>query len=362
MHWKLLLPLLSTISVQGIHVAQKAQRMPWPRFSWDHPPVFFQSCNESGPFSDEAINTISKFPVVTIEKCQGRKDFDDKRYVEDKVIDELQRIKQKNSSIFTVFYYHSVLDLPGFRLHEEFMAHPDWWLKRPNGTLCMQNGESSWDANGTQKLSKNSMLVFDFKNPEVRDFWERECLNITTSDVVDGCFADQAIRTPCHAGTHYDKGHRQALEELQEKLTGGLLIGNRAYDLPGLGAVMLERFQANESSINTLVKAVADGKMVFAHAGYQSDGRDNHCWDGVTNSLAAFLIGAGPNSYYMCSRGWTSEASPIDQVWHPEYDRKLGIPLADAIKTGDTYYREFHHATGITKVRFNTTSNVGRII
>merc|ERR1719323_2276380 len=111
----------------------------------------------------------------------------------------------------------------------------------------------------------------------------------------------------------------------------------------------------------TLMHAVADGKMVFVHAGYESDGKDNHCWNGVTNSLAAFLIGAGPNSYYTCSRGWTIETSPIDEVWHPEYEKKLGVPLAEASKTGDTYYREFHHAQGVTQVSFNTTSNIGGI-
>lgn len=43
----------------------------WPRFSWDTVPVFYHSCNFSGPFSDHAIEIMAKFPMVTIEKGQG---------------------------------------------------------------------------------------------------------------------------------------------------------------------------------------------------------------------------------------------------------------------------------------------------
>lgn len=38
--------------------------------------AFFHSCNESGPFSDRALDTITKFPLVTIEKGQGFHDTD----------------------------------------------------------------------------------------------------------------------------------------------------------------------------------------------------------------------------------------------------------------------------------------------
>ena len=34
-------------------------------------PVFYHSCNFTGPYTDEAIKTVAKFPFVTIEKGQG---------------------------------------------------------------------------------------------------------------------------------------------------------------------------------------------------------------------------------------------------------------------------------------------------
>ena len=38
-----------------------------PKFSWDTVGnlTFFHSCNESGLFSDEALDTIVKFPLVS---------------------------------------------------------------------------------------------------------------------------------------------------------------------------------------------------------------------------------------------------------------------------------------------------------
>ena len=36
--------------------------------------TFFHACNESGLFSSEALDTIVKFPMVTIEKGQGFND------------------------------------------------------------------------------------------------------------------------------------------------------------------------------------------------------------------------------------------------------------------------------------------------
>ena len=33
--------------------------------------MFYHSCNFTGPYTDEALKTVAKFPFVTIEKGQG---------------------------------------------------------------------------------------------------------------------------------------------------------------------------------------------------------------------------------------------------------------------------------------------------
>ena len=35
-----------------------------PKFSWDTIPVFYHSCNYTGAFTDVALQTIAKFPLV----------------------------------------------------------------------------------------------------------------------------------------------------------------------------------------------------------------------------------------------------------------------------------------------------------
>ena len=81
-----------------------------PSFSWDTvgSMSFFHSCNESGLFSDEALDTIAKFPFVTVEKGQGYNDGSGD-YAETKIVAQLKAVKDRNPNISTVFYMNSVL-------------------------------------------------------------------------------------------------------------------------------------------------------------------------------------------------------------------------------------------------------------
>ena len=157
---------------------------------------FFHACNESGLFSEAALDTIEKFPMVTIEKGQG---FNDGSPVctataglcaEDKILNQIRAVKKRDPSISvrhdhplhlptftppiyhaagsagsqrepqcglgdrlwggfffpgarpargrnreklclpscaqTVFYMNSVLDWYFYRMHYEFLLHPEW--------------------------------------------------------------------------------------------------------------------------------------------------------------------------------------------------------------------------------------------
>ena len=64
--------------------------------------------------------------------------------------------------------------------------------------------------------------------------------------------------------------------------------------------------------------------------------------------LAAFLIAAGPGSYYLCG-GWGSSSV----AWFPIYDLPLGPPLSNATLANGVYTRRF--ASG-TSVRFDARS------
>ena len=82
--------------------------------------------------------------------------------------------------------------------------------------------------------------------------------------------------------------------------------------------------------------------------------------------LAAFLIGAGNNSFFSGPDGWSIRRSAEDpagiqdvkQRWRPEYDRPLGPPRGlGALGSGNAWRREFAHAS----VVFNATTCQGSI-
>lgn len=327
-----------------------------PYFSWDTVPVYNHMCNKSGPFNNEAVRVLAKFAMVTFEKGQGS-DVSD-CCAEDKIIAAAKQIKAVNSSVYTLFYYNSVLDWNQYRMHQLFLQHPDWWLRNTSGDPVRIPGDHSF------KQPKDGMLVFDFSQQEVRNFWSSDCINATKTGYIEGCFADRANEDTFMKNNltkdkeeAYSKGHVQVLQELQHALGDNILIANNDL-VPEVSATMIEGFGAEESSIKLLQEGAKQGKLVQAHAGYHPDSQDNHCKN-ITNSLAAFLIGAGEYSYYGCSRGWSVSQDNMDWlVWHPEYDKPLGKPMGPAVKQGETYTRQFAAGTAVT---FNVKTNEGSI-
>jgi len=127
-------------------VAAQVQALPqWPSFSWDTVPVFYHSCNFTGEYTDEALKTVAKFPMVTIEKGQEVA-LPAPPYAETKIGNTLKRVKALNKNISTIFYYNSVLDWPFYKLHEEFLNHKDWWLKKSatDASPCRIGGDGSF--------------------------------------------------------------------------------------------------------------------------------------------------------------------------------------------------------------------------
>merc|ERR1712032_168433 len=72
------------------------------------------------------------------------------------------------------------------------------------------------------------------------------------------------------------------------------------------------------------------------------------------NNLAAFLVAAGPYSYYMCG-GWDN----AKVAWYPVYDFPLGEPLSNATFIDGVYTRKFKSGTVAI---FDTTTETGRIL
>lgn len=100
-----------------------------------------------------------------------------------------------------------------------------------------------------------------------------------------------------------------------------------------------------------LQRAVAQGVVFEAHA---ACGSGNITDPLEQTKVGAFLIAAGPHSYYMCG-GWGSATVQ----WFPMFDLPLGNPLGDAILDHNGIYkRVFSKGTIVT---FDTNTNKGVI-
>lgn len=231
-------------------------------------------------------------------------------------------------------------------------------IRPPNASGVRNPTRTKGDSSFPQPAE--GMLSVNFSIQVGRDFWAAQCLNLTDSGVVDGCFSDRAESTPKNLDeadtTRWVAGHQQMHQDLQANLTSrgkGILVSNNVA-IPGVFGQMIEGFQATEDAIESLMACAAAGSVCQAHAGYHGDEHASHCAD-ITNVLAAFLVGAGKYSYFACSTGWYYASW---DHWNAEFDGPLGEPLAPATKVDGVWTRQF--ASG-TQVRFDTSNNTGVI-
>ena len=321
-----------------------------PRFSWDTIQPFLHLANASGPFSNEAIAIMARFPMVTIEKFQGpcaatSTPPSDSCHEEQLIIDVLRRVKAANRKVCTIFYYNSILNFPQYDLSVQFMKHNGSLLLRDvHGHLITERG-----------AGVSGLTVFDFQQPAACELWASTCVNATKTGVVDGCFADRAIDvqkfetngqiTPAQRAA-FDKGHWTMLAKLQATIGAGPVIANHAYSLPGVSAAMIEFGKANAATVKYLQESAANGKVTQAH--FASIDED---------TVATFLIGAGRNSF-IGGGGWSISGPQISHVaarWLPRYyERPLGAPLSDAEVSDSAdgasqiFTRRFSRGTNVT--------------
>ena len=112
--------LLSSSLLFALLPAAHAQ-LPLPsavQFSWERVQPFFHEDNVTGPYSDEAIRALAKFPLVTLEKwhgaCEGWEAANTSDHCpsvsrssypcceEDRITSDLQRVKALNPNVTTI--------------------------------------------------------------------------------------------------------------------------------------------------------------------------------------------------------------------------------------------------------------------
>ena len=347
-----------------------------PVHSWDHIPLSLHwatpETQSDGSFSAQDLQTVEKFPLVTIEKWQGSgaANF---LWEEDAWVAAAKQIKGANPNASVVVWMDTMLVYTGWNTTGTDVNHtlnPD---ADPNcATGHFRNAEFlEAPANQGTYLAKNSSSMFaleswshchvyDHANPLVRQYWTDMCLNMTASGYIDGCGADFSAMEQNNWEAHttqnimkqlgmdnetaaaWGAGHRQMMLDTTTALGDGVLV---AKDWRELGdhanGVIQEQCPPANGTIVILQNLTAQAKQLGKRLVYQCHTSN------LEQSLPAFLIGAGVD-HYIVFGGWSG--GPAAGHWSPLADLPLGEPLADGVydpATGN-WTRSFKSGTTVS--------------
>lgn len=392
-----------------------------PKWSWDTVPVAFHSAESttgpSGTYTAAEMETISRFPLVTIEKWQGSEAKDSEGnpvflWEEDAMVASAQDIKKHNQDASVVVWLDSMRIYTGWWFPPQGHTGVNHTLNpdareacstghfRPAGFLeTHRDPYVVMGADGSPAMDSWSHChLFGFDQQPARDYWRDMCLNLTASGVIDGCGADASWQLACqppsdwdgkgrfnctklgygmNATTAYgwDRGRHQALRDTTSALGDGLLLGKVPGEIltpedfgeqePYVNGVLHEGCDASNGTVMTLRNLTQYSRSTGRRVVYECH---QSCSKAPANetclpNVAAFLAGAGEYHYFVTG-GWQSSAADEGSFkthWIPGlFDRPLGAPLGDAVydESTDEWRRAF--ASG-TKVTFNARTNEGSI-
>jgi len=338
----------------------------YPAFSWETVPVGFHFGKTASVMTDEEAQFVaSHASFICLEKGHASEQFG---YTEEGIEREAQQLKEYNPNLKVIFYWNTFLDYPMFQAHEEYQKHPEWWLRKLDGTLDKKKGR---------------IKRYDLSNPEVRGWWTDVARKAVIEGSCDGVFMDAfpQISAPSNKVlwgieryNAIQEGLWDILKEMRLKIGNNKLIfynGIRSTPSRRIGndyseftdGVMIEHFGHFQSAskecmladIQAMAEAGRNGKIVvfkawpgFAWIDRESmqmslEKKKEIAAKNITFPLAAFLAGAQENSYFIYNWGYRMNDGCLE--WYPEFDKKLGNPLADARKIGWVLERDFEHAS-----------------
>jgi hypothetical protein len=346
-----------------------AERM--PVFSWDTVPRYMH-VRKTTAFTDQEIDYLATFPLITFEKTTGMKEFGS---TEAGTIEAAKAVKNVNPRT-KILYYRNIL------VHYS-MYKDDNELDSIQGALLA-------DKKGDTKLVRGKVAAYDLSNKKVQRWWLDNAKKVCASEYIDGLFVDGNIKVLEETYLQKDIGaeKKDAVEEayhsMMKKLpktigSDKLVIANiiRArFDDAGLDYLdyfdgsYIEQFEhavrgmSREEymakGINAIQTAARQGKIIAFTMGMGKEVDTEMGIDEVraelgdaagvqqrfTYALALFLVCADEHSYFLAHDGYGVDQGR-NQLWMkemPEYARPLGPPKAKAKKSGWIYTREFEHA------------------
>ena len=366
----------------------------------------FAGAGYSITLTDEQIDFVANtYSIISLEKCFAMTNYST---TELGVIETARRIKAVNPSVKVIMYYNLIIDFADcYAAGNIFLAHPSWWLKDDNG--------NPYGGNTVRQYHDTTQTV-------VQDYYTNSIMTPASwpnaSGLLDGVFADGSGGTSL--ANMSSTRLQQVVDSMHQMLNqtniaiktvmgpNAQVIGNGLglypnnppdhgmSSLPFMDGVVWEHFLAfemldpkngslipslfdemvtlltNVSSMNkTILVKAWPGPMTTpieplgpqypnGSAPTTYEGRAEAATNGLTPSLAGFLLIVQPNvwlsystwytapdGYYVCPVGECSTPSN----WFPDFNRSLGNPLSNVqrlspnVGSGWVYTRQFQYAT-----------------
>jgi hypothetical protein len=341
-------------------------------FSWERVPLFAHLGKWDGPFTADEAQFLARFPYVMLEKTQEYKV--PTVSAEEGILRAARQIKAVRPEVKVAYYWNAFIGYEMYAAVATFLAQPEWAIANLDGSLYRKAG---------------GRACYNLGIPELRRWWIDSAAQIIRNnrDAIDLLFVDAvlaashsvlpqlwggAVATGVHAGMDL------LMTELAAELGTETSIvyngaGARAVRWEDRGlrylewadGVMFEHFagcsgrEPDDGRLKTgwldeeialIRQAAMAGKTVFVKGWPRSKPCLNR--PGITDEavmrrelefpLAAFLIAAEANCYFLYNWGYTNHDGQY--LWYAEYDRPLGEPLGPPVRTGSEYVREFAHA------------------
>lgn len=372
--------MLATLAtILGGAVALAAEPVPagdprFPDFSWDTLPLYMH-VRKATAFSDEELDYLASFPLVTLEKTTGQQSSGS---TDAGTLVAAQAIKERSPHTKVLFYRNVLVHYGGYSFDDRLSRIPHPFLI---------------DKQGHTRLVRNVSEAYDLANPQVVDWWVDTALGVCRHEAIDGLFLDGNVKalTP-YLARQLPPGKKEAVtagyRDMIRRIRAGvsksdLLIANiiRASYFPDAGLGYLEPFDGSyiegfdvvvgkmteadlvAKGIEAVQLAARDGKIIAMTLGLGESAADATKIDDtrtrvgelaemnerVNYLIGLFLVCAERYSYLYIHDGYSAEVRRGEcqsKVWlkrFPQYDKPLGAPLGPATREGFVYKRRFEH-------------------
>ncbi|MDB9741520.1 putative glycoside hydrolase family 15 protein [Akkermansiaceae bacterium] len=362
----------------------------FPEFSWEKVPLYMHVRKDTA-YTQEEINYLARFPLLTFEKSNGDKDSGS---TEVGTLKAARAVKALSPATKILYYRNVIVHYPGYAA---------------NDLLSEVDKPFLIGKNGNHKLVRGRVEAYDLSNKALRDWWLDAAREVCADPAIDGIFLDGVVKViePGYLKRDIGEekkaevlaGYEQMMKDTRAMLgTEKLMLANilRArFDDSGLsylegmdgnyiegfeGAIRMPRKDYVVKGMEAFQKAAKQGKIIAFTCGINLNNQDADESEGAIQKgaggaestggagesqfekrfdymLAMFLICAEKYSYFDLTDTYDAKKSTFWMSHAAQYDNALGAPLGDSIRDGYTFSREFKHAS----VKLDVENEIGSI-